>query len=126
MSAKTTHLDDIVQNANRGANMRDNSRITCTDGFSLSVIAGGGTYCRPRPTLSIGGRVRRPDNLSDVSSAYTGPFTAVEVGFPSDRPEPWGQWREYCENPEDPTDTVYGFVPVELVRALIESHGGDK
>ena len=30
----------------------------------------------------------------------------------------------YCEIPETPTETVYGYVPVGIVEALIESHGG--
>lgn len=84
---------------------KPSNAIKCADGFSLSVIAGMWVYSSPR----------------DVE---TGPFAAVEVGYPSERPEPWDAWAEYCENPEDPTSTVYGYVPVDLVRALVESHGG--
>jgi hypothetical protein len=90
------------------------NNIVCADGFTLSVIAGAGTYCSPRPDL-----------IEDMEG-FTGPFTAVEVGFPSDRPEPWSEWEEWCESPENPTSTVYGQVPVAAVRALVALHGGEQ
>ncbi len=31
---------------------------------------------------------------------------------------------EYAEMPSDPTHTIYGQVPVDVVDALIEKHGG--
>lgn len=31
---------------------------------------------------------------------------------------------EYAENPSEPTDTVYGYVPVSIVEAVINSRGG--
>ena len=30
----------------------------------------------------------------------------------------------YAETPENPTETVYGWVPVEVVESVIEKHGG--
>lgn len=56
---------------------------------------------------------------------YPGPYTHVEVGFPSEVPEPWEIWSEFVEDPESPTSTVYAYVPVEDVRALVELHGGE-
>lgn len=98
-------LQDIIDRSNRGV-------IRCADGFRMSVISGYyGTYCNPRPGFN---------QLLN----YSGPFTEVEVGFPSARPEPWDTWREYCENVDEPTETVYAYVPVDVVRALVESHGG--
>jgi len=76
-------------------------RITCADGFSLSVQATHGAYCTPRTNV--------------------GPWSEVEVGYPSTAPELIGS---YAESPESPTDTVYPYVPVELVEQLIELHGG--
>jgi len=76
-------------------------RIQCTDGFSLSVQASHGAYCSPRTNL--------------------GPWDEVEVGFPSDVPT---QIMQYAENPDAPTETVYGYVPIELVEELIAAHGG--
>ena len=77
------------------------SRITCKDGFSLSVQASHGAYCQPRHNV--------------------GPWHQVEVGFPSSKPE---LIMSYCEQPERPTQTVYGYVPIELVEDLIAMHGG--
>ena len=80
-------------------------RITCTDGFDVSVQAGELLYATPRDDL--------------------GPWTHVEVGFPSERPEPWEAWAEYVEDADKPTGTVYSYVPVEMVEALIALHGGE-
>jgi len=76
-------------------------RIACKDGFSLSVQATHGAYCSPR---------------RNVAQWYE-----VEVGYPSDKPE---LIMDYAEQPENPTETVYGYVPIELVEELIELHGG--
>ncbi len=116
----TPLLDAIANFGNRaepaaGAKYRTQpNSIVCADGFRLSVIAGWGAYCDPRPDWTDG-----------VPADYAGPYTAVEVGFPSQRPEPWDEWSLYCESPETPTETVYGYVPVQIVRDLIESHGGE-
>lgn len=79
-------------------------RIECADGFSLSVQAGSLLYSAPRDDA--------------------GPWVSVEVGFPSERPEPWDEWSTYAEEADRPTGTVYGYVPFSMVEALIESHGG--
>lgn len=76
-------------------------RIRCEDGFSMSVQASHGAYCSPRSNI--------------------GPWHQVEVGYPSDAPK---NLMHYCENPESPTQTVYGYVPIELVEELIAAHGG--
>lgn len=107
-------LDQIIARGNAVGDEIENppsNFIECSDGFQLSVIAGYGTYCLPRPW-------RRGQDL--------GPYHAVEVGFPTSRPEPWGAWHAYCESPRNPTGTVYGFVPHAMVRALITLHGGEK
>jgi hypothetical protein len=77
-------------------------RITCADGFSISVQAHEGAYCRPRES--------------------DGPWHKVELGFPSE--DPGKEFVQYCEDPESPTETVYAYVPIELVEALIARHGG--
>lgn len=78
-------------------------RIGCRDGFSLSVQASSSTYCSPRRNQ--------------------GPWFEVEVGFPSATPE---LIMQYCEDKSRPTDTVYGYVPIELVEQLIAMHGGSE
>lgn len=81
-------------------------RIVCADGFSVSVQAGALLYSRPRDDY--------------------GPWTLVEVGYPSERPEPWHVWKLLAEDPDRPTGTVYGYVPLRLVEELIERHGGER
>lgn len=76
-------------------------RIECMDGFSLSVQASHGAYCQPRT------------NLAD--------WYQVEVGYPSAQPT---EFLSYAEDRDKPTSTVYGYVPVELVVAEINLHGG--
>jgi hypothetical protein len=94
-----SQLDAIVASGVRPSN------IMCVDGFRVSVIASASAYCTPRTAQ--------------------GPYTHVEVGFPSRRPEPWDAWVKYAEDPEIPTGTVYGWVPVDLVRDLVAAHGGE-
>ena len=68
----------------------------------MSVQASEYTYCTPR------------DNV--------GPYTHVEVGFPS---HSFPEAAEYKEDPEkDDTDTVFAYVPVEIVWEWITKHGG--
>lgn len=76
-------------------------RIRCRDGFTMSVQASEFHYCTPRNN--------------------TGPWVCVEVGFPSQKED---LLMEYAEDPDHPTETVYGYVPVEIVIEIIEKHGG--
>ncbi len=78
-------------------------RIVCTDGFSMSVQANEGSYCTPRDDI--------------------GPWSACEIGFPS---EPEQAIVSYAEDADKPTETVYGWVPVDVVDAVIAKHGGIK
>jgi len=77
-------------------------RIICEDGTTLSVQASALHYASPRTNR--------------------GPYKAVEVGFPS--VEPPLAWEQYAEDWGDPTGTVYGYIPLELVSFYIASHGG--
>ena len=79
-------------------------RIVCADGFNVSVQVGKYLYSTPREDA--------------------GPWTHVEVGFPSERPEPWDEWSKYVDDAEIPTRTVYGYVPLAMIEALIALHGG--
>ena len=75
--------------------------VTCADGFSMSVQGNQNAYCSPRHDA--------------------GPYLSVEVGFPSAYDfylHPW------CEDPSNPTETVYGYVPIEQIRLCIDAHGG--
>jgi hypothetical protein len=68
----------------------------------MSVQAHDGAYCEPR----LDGQRK---------------YTLVEIGFPSAEEPLIMPW---CENPRQPTDTVYGYVPVDVVTNVIVKHGG--
>jgi len=48
-------------------------------------------------------------------------YEEVEVGFPSEREE---LIMQYAEEPDVPTQTVYGYVPVQVVTNVLAKHGG--
>lgn len=80
-------------------------RLYCNDGYSISVQASAFHYCSPRL-----------NGLQDYKS--------VELGYPSAEDE---LINEYAEDGDmNYTDTVYGYVPIEIVEKLIEKHGGIK
>ncbi len=76
--------------------------VVCADGFKMSVQANGSAYCEPREE----GQPK---------------YDLVEVGFPGSM-EPL--LMPYAETPEDPTGTVYAYVPVQVVTNVIIKHGG--
>ena len=82
---------------------RRRPRVRCRDGFEMSVQAGTMLYSIPRL------------NLSD------GEYTACEIGFPNREEE---LIEQYAENLEDLTETVYAYVPIEVIGEVIKKHGG--
>lgn len=75
--------------------------LVCRDGFTMSVQVGDGLYCTPRNSV--------------------GPWSAVEIGYPSQvEPLLW----PYAELPGRWTDTVYPYTPIEVAAAVCELHGG--
>lgn len=77
----------------------------CLDGFSVSIQASYGHYCTPRKTLRDGN------------------YSAWELGYPSEV-EP--VLLPYAEDPKNPIDTVYGYVPTAVVDEVLKKHGGLK
>ena len=75
--------------------------IVCADGFTMSVQASGSHYCEPR------GNYNR--------------YREFEIGFPSQKES---LIMRYCEDESKPTDTVYAFVPFNVVNDVLEKHGG--
>lgn len=69
--------------------------------LKLSIQASETHYCSPR------------DNA--------GPWLCVEVGFPNEVVE---ELLPYAQDADTPTDTVYGWVPIEILDKLIEENGG--
>jgi hypothetical protein len=76
--------------------------ITCADGFTMSVQASSMSYCEPR--------------TCEAES-----YIAVEVGYPSEKEVMLMPW---AENRDNPTETVYGRVPVTTVALVCAKHGG--
>ena len=82
--------------------MLNYEKIICADGFEMSVQASKTHYCLPRES----GAQR---------------YEAVEVGFPTPAEE---LLMPYCDEPDKPTETVYGYVPVATVSIILAKHGG--
>lgn len=82
--------------------MKLNAKIVCADGFTMSVQAHEGAYCTPR--------------VNDAEK-----YTEVEIGFPNRKEPLLMQW---AEDGADPTGTVYGWVPAQVVVNVIAKHGG--
>ena len=78
--------------------------LICNDGYSISVQANRGAYCKPR------------HDGSDV-------YWEFELGFPSEADD---LITHRAENPDDPTETVYAYVEAEIVNQLLDKHGGFK
>ena len=78
-----------------------NKKVRCKDGFSMSVQANFAACCSPRND--------------------DGPYTSVEIGYPS---ESESLIINYAEDIDALTDTIYGYVPVNTVYLVITKHGG--
>jgi hypothetical protein len=84
-----------------GEYRRPAKHLRCADGLKLSVQASNMHYCTP--------------------CNNAGPYTAVEVGYPTGAvPE----FVEYAEDADSLTGTVYPQVPTSLVLEVINRHGG--
>jgi len=77
--------------------------IQCKDGAHVSIQVGELLYCCPRNN--------------------DGDWSKVEAGFPSVQPP--SSWTRYAEDSSKPLETIYPYIPVELVREFIEAHGGE-
>lgn len=95
-SHKYPFSDEVIQ--------ENRPRLLCNDGFSISVQASEFHYCWPR--------------LNGNQD-----YESVELGYPSSEDE---LINEYAEDDWNYTETVYGYVPIEVVEKLIEKHGGIK
>jgi hypothetical protein len=75
--------------------------IVCKDGFSISVQASEAHYSVPRKSVKQ--------------------YSKMEIGYPSQEEK---EIIEYAEEAEELTNTVYPYVPFEVVDSVIEKHGG--
>lgn len=79
--------------------------VVCADGFRVSIQAGAALYSIPRE-----------------DGMY--PYSAFELGYPSEEEPLINEYAEYYGSDGiDYTDTVYPFVPTELVDEVLRKHG---
>ena len=90
----------VSKHLNRGKKIIPH--IICADGFHMSVQVGQYNYCEPR---------------IDGADSYR----SMEVGYPS-HTEPL--LIKYAEDMDRPTETVYDYVPVDVIDVVIAEHGG--
>lgn len=82
--------------------VRHRPKIVCIDGFKMSVQGHEMTYSIPK---KVGTE-----------------FEAMEIGFPSVQED---LIIEFIDRPgHEPTQSVYGFIPISLIEQVIEKHGG--
>jgi hypothetical protein len=72
-------------------------RIWCKDGFNFSVQGNEYSYCLPR--------------------IYTNKYECMEIGYPSEK-------EELLELLDYDGDGVYGYVSIEIIKKIINKHGG--
>ncbi len=103
-AATKSDTRSIADELNRRLLARDQvviPRTCCADDFTLSIQAGRTHYCTPRDDL--------------------GPWRTVEVGYPD---AAILALLPFAEDAGRPTDTVYGYVPIDIVSQVIADHGG--
>ena len=76
-------------------------RLDINQALNISIQASEYSYCSPR------------ELLFDLQEYYQ-----FELGFPNFTPPDYIM--EYAENPDEPQETVYGYVPYELIQRMID------
>ena len=110
-----SNLERIIANGDMGS-----VQVKCADGFKFTVLASPAAYCEPRP-------IPNPFGTGEVPADYAGPYTRVEVGFSKCQPQPEIEWDAYLDkHSPTPARRYYLYVPIEMVRALVALHGGEK
>lgn len=114
----TIRVEDVLEELNRrmdhksrrkdsystfGEHLVHVGHVRCASGLTMSVQASAFHYCLPRES--------------------EGPWTHVEVGFPSERVEKLMRWMEDWGDTQ-PTEAVYAYVPIEVVAEVIADNGG--
>lgn len=80
--------------------------VVCKDGFAMSVQHSAYHYCAPKVSFAE----RRGLD-----------FDSYEVGFPSETED---ILLFFAEDSGNPTETVYAYVPAQIVEQVAEMHGG--
>jgi hypothetical protein len=99
-------LQQHLSTARSGDSWKTVPLVRCKNGFTMSVQASPSHMCSPKSNV--------------------GPWTMVEVAFPSKRVMALAPHREgHCRRTRVPlTQSVYPYVPVEVVVQVIEANGG--
>lgn len=119
-------LDKFMKDNPRRAGDISRPRVVCNDGFKMSVQFDVCDYLRSDSFL-LGWKphsilyAEMIDDDGDVTSIKN--YKTVEVGYPTDKPICFSK---YAEDNDDYTETVYGYVPIELVCKEIIQHNGIK
>lgn len=94
---KHFEANKIIQ-LSRGYTYREQiPTMVCKDGFSFSVQVSETHYCTPRENDAVH-------------------YTRAEVGYPSG---PVPTLEEFGSG-----DGIYGYVPIEIIEAVVDAHGG--
>ncbi len=93
----------LEKGCNNNPSYQITKRLLLADGTSLSIQASGDHYCEPRKTTQY--------------SRYE----SFEIGFPSCE---IAEIYEFAEDYSDLTETVYPYVPKQVIVDLINAHGG--
>ena len=83
--------------------------VRCKDGFTMSVQASAYHYCNPKV------------------SGYNAVYNKVEIGFPTEYESLLKNYVEDLSGEDedlDYTDSVYPYVPSNIVAMIIAKHGG--
>lgn len=97
-----THMDNNTKNDSCGVRM--GYQLLLADGTSVSIQASKFHYCEPR---------------EDFDTYHK--YTEFELGFPNCVIE---EIMPYVEDEDNPTSTVYGYVPSEVIDAFVRRCGG--
>lgn len=80
--------------------------LLLADGTQMSIQASNNHYCSPR--------------MDSTNGTYAD-YSEFEIGFPS---RVIDLLLPYAEDLDSPTDTVYAYVPKELIETIIKEAGG--
>ena len=107
------------------------SRITCTSGLSISIQAGDGLYSSPRSDFHFYGyqmvELGFPSHACTILDDYAGEKRVHEAAFARKQPRcpNTGRFQRSAFNKDGNVNTVYPYVPAEMVYHLIyENNGG--
>ena len=103
-------MNIIANYMNAFSNFSQIPQIMCEDGFTMSVQASECHYTSPRR------------DFEDFRM-----YDKMEVGFPNMEEELLKEYVDAFGDEEiDYLNSVYGFVPVEIINEVIAKHGGLK